>query len=457
MKNALGFSMLLFIASAANADVTRHALPNDNPFPIARAVEVSSQTTLIFHSGQVPGPANPNAERGSREYYGDTEAQAMSVFRRFEASFAELDVGFGDVVKMTVFLVGDPIMDGKMDFQGFMRAYTRYFGTEAQPNKPARSAVQIAGLAGGPNMLVEVEMVIARPPFAATVGESEVLHREGTSFGGEPLMRRALADTAKAVQIEAAITGLEDQADRGEQDYITLGQQYAAAGRYRGAIDAYGRGIEAYPNSFKLLRHRAHRYISVRELENAKHDLDRALALVDVADPATPEYRLSGEQNETYLHWIWYHIGLYHYLNGDYSQAAEAYQHCVDTAIGSSALIGATDWQYNAYQKAGNSAAAAAALERVSADIDADQSHVYFKRVMLYKGELEPSDILDATKAADWSGADATIAYGVASWYRYQGNDAAAQILLEQILATPFWNAWAYVVSDKELADQSSR
>ncbi len=76
---------------------------------------------------------------------------------------AELGVGFGDTVKMTVFWVGDPAMGGQMDFAGFMRAYSRYFGTEEQLNKPARSAFQIAGLAGGPNMLVEIEAVIAKP------------------------------------------------------------------------------------------------------------------------------------------------------------------------------------------------------------------------------------------------------------------------------------------------------
>ena len=64
---------------------------------------------------------------------------------------------------MTVFLVGDPEMDGKMDFAGFMKAYTQYFGTKEQPNLPARSAVQISGLAGGPGMLIEIEMVIAKP------------------------------------------------------------------------------------------------------------------------------------------------------------------------------------------------------------------------------------------------------------------------------------------------------
>jgi enamine deaminase RidA (YjgF/YER057c/UK114 family) len=80
-----------------------------------------------------------------------------------QESFDELGVTFGDVVKMQVFLVGDPTMDGKMDFAGFMRAYSKFFGTEEQPNKPSRSAFQIAGLAGGPNMLVEIEVVIARP------------------------------------------------------------------------------------------------------------------------------------------------------------------------------------------------------------------------------------------------------------------------------------------------------
>ena len=87
----------------------------------------------------------------------------MSVFGRMEDSFKELGVGFGDIIKMTVFIVGDPTMDGRMDFGGFMKAYTKYFGTEEQPNKPARSAFQIAGLAGGPNMLIEIEVVIARP------------------------------------------------------------------------------------------------------------------------------------------------------------------------------------------------------------------------------------------------------------------------------------------------------
>jgi enamine deaminase RidA (YjgF/YER057c/UK114 family) len=152
----------LFVTNAL-AEVTRHALPNNSTFPISRAVEVTADTALIFHSGMVPGPVNAKAEKGSREYFGDTETQALSIFKRYEASLKELSVDFSDVIKMQVFIVGDPTMDGKMDFSGFMKAYTKYFGTKEQPNKPARSAFQIAGLAGGPNMLIEIEMVIAKP------------------------------------------------------------------------------------------------------------------------------------------------------------------------------------------------------------------------------------------------------------------------------------------------------
>lgn len=163
MKNASLLGLVLFGCAVANADVTRHPLPNNSTFPIAQAVEITPDTTIVYHSGTTPTAADESAERGSRKYYGDTETQANSVFDRMEESLTKLGLGFGDVIKMTVFLVGDPEMDGKMDFAGFMKAYSKRFGTAEQPNKPARSAFQIAGLAGGPGMLVEVEVVLARP------------------------------------------------------------------------------------------------------------------------------------------------------------------------------------------------------------------------------------------------------------------------------------------------------
>ncbi|MEM6709622.1 MAG: RidA family protein [Pseudomonadota bacterium] len=147
-------------AGSADAEVKRYALPGSD-FPIAQAVEITAGTTLVYHSGMTPRPANPEAKRYSAEFWGDTEAQTLSVFARLEESLKTKGLDFSNVVKMQVFLVGVPELSGAMDFQGMMRAYRKYFGTEEQPNLPARSAFQVAGLAA-PGMLVEIEVVLAR-------------------------------------------------------------------------------------------------------------------------------------------------------------------------------------------------------------------------------------------------------------------------------------------------------
>ncbi|MEM8942084.1 MAG: c-type cytochrome [Pseudomonadota bacterium] len=141
-------------------DVTRYPLPNNSTFPIAQAVSVPAGTELMFHSGLLPSPANPDADPSSREFFGDTYTQTMSVLQKFEASLKEKGMGLGNIIKMNVFLVGDPEMEDKMDFGGFMRAYSQFFGTEAQPHLPARAAVQVAGLARG--ALIEIEVIAAR-------------------------------------------------------------------------------------------------------------------------------------------------------------------------------------------------------------------------------------------------------------------------------------------------------
>jgi enamine deaminase RidA (YjgF/YER057c/UK114 family) len=177
MKKQIGTAVLLALlpvaAAMAGEGVTHYPLANGNKFPIARAVEVPAGTSLIFHSGMTPNPADPKAAMNSPAYWGDTKTQAMSAFANIKASLDDLHLGFGDVVKMLVFLAADPASkDNRMDFKGFMDAYTQYFGTPDQPNLPARSAVQVAGLAQ-PGMLVEIEVILARPQAAATVKSSK--------------------------------------------------------------------------------------------------------------------------------------------------------------------------------------------------------------------------------------------------------------------------------------------
>jgi enamine deaminase RidA (YjgF/YER057c/UK114 family) len=122
---------------------------------------VPAGKTIIFHSGMTPLPLDAKAPQGTPEYWGDTKTQSISVFKRIKESLDSLGLGFKDVVAMTVYLVGDPAKGGRMDFEGFMAAYTQHFGTREQPNLPARSTVQVAGLVT-PGMLVEIEVQLAK-------------------------------------------------------------------------------------------------------------------------------------------------------------------------------------------------------------------------------------------------------------------------------------------------------
>ena len=162
IRAAAGCALLSGMSSVSQAaDVVRHSLGPGVTFPIARAVEVPAGKTIIFHSGMTPSPADPKAAPGSAAYWGDTKTQALSAFGRIKESLGSLGVGFGDVVAMTVYLVGDPAKGGHMDFEGFMAAYTQFFGTKEQPNLPARSTVQVAGLVQ-PGMMVEIEVQLVK-------------------------------------------------------------------------------------------------------------------------------------------------------------------------------------------------------------------------------------------------------------------------------------------------------
>src|SRR5271166_4939039 len=144
-------------------------VPLANPdFPISAAVVVPAGYDTIYVSGHIPKVANPNAPKGSTEMYGDTKTQTVSVLKQIEDVLAAQQLSMADVVMLHVFLVGDPANGGKMDFAGMMAGYTQFFATKDQPNKPARSAVQVAGLAV-PGAWVEIEVIAARKHAAQLV------------------------------------------------------------------------------------------------------------------------------------------------------------------------------------------------------------------------------------------------------------------------------------------------
>ncbi|MDR1461271.1 MAG: RidA family protein [Campylobacteraceae bacterium] len=165
-KNIFGlifktFVCLAILSTVSNAaDVILHKTPGSD-FPIAMAVEIPPDATVVNLSGAVPTIINPNATKGSVEAYGNTEEQTISSLESIEKTLKSLGLEMGDIIKMQVFLVGDPKLFGKMDFDGFMNGYRKFFGTKEQPNLPTRSVFQVTALAN-PAWFVEIEVTAVR-------------------------------------------------------------------------------------------------------------------------------------------------------------------------------------------------------------------------------------------------------------------------------------------------------
>jgi enamine deaminase RidA (YjgF/YER057c/UK114 family) len=161
MKNRIALAALLGAAAIhpVHADNIQRRPMAD--FPIASSVTVSAGSKLVFLSGTVADVADAKAAPGTIDRFGDTATQAESVLGKLARELDALGLSMADVVKMNVYLVGDPRKDGMMDFEGLMKAYLRHFGTEAQKNLPARTTVQVVGLPL-PGALVEIELIAAR-------------------------------------------------------------------------------------------------------------------------------------------------------------------------------------------------------------------------------------------------------------------------------------------------------
>jgi enamine deaminase RidA (YjgF/YER057c/UK114 family) len=155
-------SAVLAVASQAGLAADSGVIRNGNApgRPILTSVEVPASKNLVFLSGQVPSAVNPDAPR-EQQTLGDMETQTMSVLKKIDEHLKSIGLTMGDIVKAQAFLVADPVT-GKVDRDGFNKAFAQYFGTDAQPNKPTRSAFVIAGL-GSPTMFVEIEVMAVRP------------------------------------------------------------------------------------------------------------------------------------------------------------------------------------------------------------------------------------------------------------------------------------------------------
>lgn len=160
LKSSVLLAAVFCGASATAAPIVRHT--NPPPAIILNGVTIPPGAEMVLLSGQLASPIDP-AKTATMDDFGDTKTQTISTFNKIKAALAKLGYSMSDIVKLTVFVAGDPKLGGKMDFAGFNAGYKEFFGTPENPNLVARSTVQVAALAG-PNFLIEIEAIAAKAP-----------------------------------------------------------------------------------------------------------------------------------------------------------------------------------------------------------------------------------------------------------------------------------------------------
>ncbi len=305
------------------------------------------------------------------------------------------------------------------------------------------------------------------PAKALAVSQAQVPEPIQTvSLLGQPLTPQPM-DAAKRTEREAAL--LQAQAALNAEPAsvaaaIWVGRRQAYLGDYRGAIDTYTRALTQHPDSYRLLRHRGHRWITLRAFDRAVADLTLAWSLAqhhpDAVEPdglPTPGVAPRSTDHGNIL----YHLALAQYLQGDFVAAAEHFGQAAACAHNDDSLVAATYWQVNSLRRAGQVEAASRLLSRVrtpaAGGMDVLENHTYYGLLLAFAGHLPTATLSAGDSAVGISVERAGLGYGLAQQAASQGDPATRDRLLREVIEQTDWAAFGHIAAEADLARAAPR
>lgn len=300
---------------------------------------------------------------------------------------------------------------------------------------------------------------VAIPWGVPTRGQESPLEGsiEAVSLLGQELVRPVLRDDFAAAQerlLTQARATLETHPDDPEA-IVWVGRRTAYLGRYREAIQIFTSGLHAHPDFAPLYRHRGHRYITVRRLEAAIADLVRGFELArsepDRVEPDGLPNPL-GIPTSTLKSNLTYHLGLAHYLRGDFEAAAAAYRQCLSYADNPDMQVATRYWLYLSLRRLGREVEARQLLKPIDREVEVIENHDYLRLLLVYKGEIAAANWGREVEASAESLSAATVGYGLGVWNLLQGDRDAGKAIFLGILSTGQWAAFGFIAAEAELS-----
>jgi tetratricopeptide (TPR) repeat protein len=285
---------------------------------------------------------------------------------------------------------------------------------------------------------------------AQSLSESINQGYEAISLSGDTLR--------SASPSEELITKFTAKKDAYEKDLgnieniIWYGRFTAYLGNFKDAIAIYSEAIKKYPNEPRLYRHRGHRYITIREFDNAIADLSRAASLIEDKENQVEEDGMPNAKNipVSTLHGnIYYHLGLAYYLIDEQEAALKNFKKCLETSHNPDNVVSATHWIYMIFNKLGRKQAGENYLRNIKPGMNVIENTSYYQACLFYKGDLEQKDIYPTSGHATSS--NSALTYAFANWLYYNGYKENAGKILKEIVAGEDWNSFGYIAAESDL------
>jgi tetratricopeptide (TPR) repeat protein len=240
---------------------------------------------------------------------------------------------------------------------------------------------------------------------------------------------------------------------------IWYGRRLAYVDQHDEAIAIYTLGMESHPEAPELFRHRGHRFITTRNIDNAIEDFITASELVKDRDIEIEQDGLPNAMNIPLSNLqfnIYYHLGLAYFFKGEYALAEEAYLECMEYSINPDLEVATSDWLYMTYMAQGKSDDALKVIEAIPDDVEIIENDGYLRRIRMYKGEILPTELVDLNAEGGDRLGLVTQGYGVAHYYKTTGDNVNYTKIIDQILELEYWSAFGYIAAeyDKYRMDQ---
>lgn len=279
---------------------------------------------------------------------------------------------------------------------------------------------------------------------------------QGMGLLGDSLITKVDSVAQKEQMKKLSEAELEYGENPTMENLIWIGRREGYLGRYDLAIRTFSKAIKEFPEEYEPLRHRGHRYISIREFENAIEDFLKAVELMRGAELKIEQDGMPNKLNiplSNVQFNVWYHLGLAYYLINDWGKALEAYKNCLEVSDNDDLIVATLDWYYMTLVKLGKKEEAKKIIEVVNADMTIIENDAYFKRILMYRGKLSPESLLNVdSDQIDQSLEYVTQGYGLGNFYLAKGDTTMAKTVFENVLRSGNWSAFGYIASEMELS-----